>query len=384
MRFIHTADWHLGRLFHGLHLTDDQSYILDDFVKLVADSKVDAVLIAGDIYDRSVPPAAAVQLLDEVLTKLAVELETSVILIAGNHDSPHRLGFGSRLLQSRRVTVTGPLSQLSDPILIPDQWGSVAIHTLPYCEPAYAREVLGDQSIKTQDQAVGALLDTFQKNSDQRSILVGHLHCEGGQISESERPLSVWDDGRVRLERFKDYHYTALGHLHLPQVLGAGKVHYPGSLLKYSFGEAPETKGISLVEMDAEGHCKVERIQLTARRDVRCLEGYFEDLLKNGESYSHRHDYLKITLLDRGPILEAMTKLREFYPHLLHIERPKLSFIPEAKGPRQEKKHETLDTGDLFAHFFREVTGDEMNEDQQKLFASLMRRRRYAERELIL
>ncbi|MDF1662911.1 MAG: exonuclease SbcCD subunit D [Planctomycetota bacterium] len=383
MRFIHSADWHLGRLFHGLHLTDDQSYILDDFVKLVADSKVDAVIIAGDIYDRSVPPAAAVQLLDEVLTKLAVELGVPVVLIAGNHDSPHRLGFGSRLFQNHKVTVAGPLSLKTKPLLIRDKWGSVAVHTLPYCEPGYAREALGDPSIKTQDQAVGALLKTFVQAPEQRSILVGHLHSEGGQISESERPLSVWDDGRVRLQHFKDFNYTALGHLHLPQVLGQGRVHYPGSLLKYSFGEASETKGISLVDMDAHGDCHVERIHLTPRRDVRCLEGIFEDLLQNGEAYPHRHDYLKITLLDRGPILEAMTRLREFYPHLLHIERPKLSYIPESQGPRQEKKHQTLGASDLFTHFFKEVTGDEMNEDEKSLFTSIIRQRNSQEREVL-
>jgi DNA repair protein SbcD/Mre11 len=384
MRFIHTADWHLGRLFHGLHLTDDQSYILNDFVKLVADQEADAVIIAGDIYDRSVPPASAVLLLDEVLTKIAGELDIPVIVIAGNHDSPYRLSFGSRLFRNHNLTVVGPLELEQKPVLIRDKHGLVALHCLPFSEPGYARQLLQDPGIRDQDSAVSALIKALHlKGSNLRSIFVGHLHAEGGRVSESERSLSLWDDGRVKLGHFRDFNYVALGHLHCPQVLDNGRVHYPGSLLKYSFGEANETKGISVVEMDKDGRCVVERIQLAARRDVSCLEALFEDLIKLGEAGQQRLDYLKISLLDKGPVLDAMTRLREYFPHLLHIERPKLSFIPDGQSPKKEACHKALNESDLFCHFFKDVTGENMSDEERTLFRSLMGRKKSEQRELI-
>lgn len=364
MRFLHSADWHLGRVYHGVSLLEDQAHVLQQFVRIAADTRPDAILLAGDIYDRSVPPAEAVRLLGLVLEQLVLELKIPVVMIAGNHDGPDRLAFGSGLLQRAGLVVRGPVEMDAAPLVLRDAHGEVEIHALPYAEPALVRSASGDESITDHHAALAAQTAAVRaaRAPGRRAVVVAHAFVQGGAESESERPLSVGGAGAVGAEVFAGFDYVALGHLHRPQALGGegaepwrnARIQYAGSLLKYSFAEADHAKSANLVEMDAEGNCTVERIALVPRRDLRILEGELAALVAAAATDPARDDYLLARLTDQGALLDAMGKLRSAYPNALAIERPAL--IGDGPG-RAAADHRRTRIQDLFASFHQETTG---------------------------
>ncbi|HAG11414.1 MAG TPA: exonuclease sbcCD subunit D [Desulfotomaculum sp.] len=368
MRFIHTSDWHLGRIFYGTHLTDDQAYILEDFIRLVSYSKPDAVLIAGDIYDRAAPPAEVVSLLDDVLSRILLDCRVPVVLIAGNHDSPERVGFAARLLARQGLHIAGVLDKNIAPVEIHDADGTVYIYPLPYADPPVVREKFSVKDIHDHNEAMAYIIKQLTVNipTGARLILVGHAFVVGGEVSESERPLSIEGSGFVDPEHFFDFHYAALGHLHRPQYAGRENIRYSGSLMKYSFSEAGHRKSVALVEMDRLGKTTIEEVYLTHRRDVRCLEGLLNDILAGPRSGESRDDYLKVTLTDSGAILDAIGKLRNVYPNVLHIERPFLAEGLELCGPGGD--HRGLSETSLFSSFFEQVTGAALPAEQLQVF----------------
>ena len=249
MRFIHTADWHLGRSFYNTSLVEDQAYVLDQLVDLARDAKPNVILIAGDVYDRAVPPTDAVKLLDDVLTRLILELEIPVILVAGNHDSPQRLRFGARLMRSLKLYVYGTLAEPATFIQMPDEHGLVCFYAMPYAEPALVGELFQNDSINDHESAIRAWLETIKQNhpTHARSVVLAHAFVQGGVNSESERRLSLGGAETVNSSVFAGFNLVALGHLHEPQSVGSEHIQYPGSLLKYSFSECRHTKSVSLV-----------------------------------------------------------------------------------------------------------------------------------------
>lgn len=367
MRFLHTSDWHLGRLFHGVHLTEDQRHVLDQLVDLARDAKVDAVLIAGDVYDRAVPPPEAVELLDDVLARLVLDVKVPVVMIAGNHDSPQRVGFAARLMAGSRLHVVGPLQATTAGIELADEHGPVRVYPVPYAEPASAREVLGDRSLETHALAMQALLDGIRAAhpAGTRSVLVAHAFVQGGAESESERPLSVGGADRIETDVLQGFSYVALGHLHRPQ-LAAPRISYSGSLMKYSFQEAEGARSVSIVDMNAEGDVSIERVPLAPRRDVRRVEGTLTELLAGTPSA----DYLEIVLTDRGPLLDPMGKLRDVYPNALHLDRRAFAEASAAEGPARDHRR-TADL-DLFGAFFAEATGAALTADEQAALAAVL------------
>ena len=372
MRFIHTADWHLGRLMHGVHLTEDQAHVLDQFVLLVKEAKADLVIVAGDIFDRAVPPTEAISLLDDVLSRLVLDLGVPVILIAGNHDSAPRLQFGSKLLAEERLYVFGALSSDVPIVTLEDQWGPVECAAIPYSEPSVLRECFSEASISNHQEAFQFLLGNLQFNAQarRRTVLVAHAFVGDGVPSESERPLSVGGFDRVDAGLFREAHYAALGHLHRPQSAGCDHVSYSGSLLKYSFSESDHVKGVNVVEMNQDGVCKIERVSLTPRRDVRRIEGLLKDLLKGPQAGESRDDYVCAVVTDKEPILDVMGKLREVYPNVLHIERPFFDAYRGSQGNRAD--YRKLNDIELFKTFFREVTGQELNAEHIEAYRSVI------------
>jgi exonuclease SbcD len=381
MKFIHTADWHLGRLFHGVHLTEDQAQILDQVLDLVRDTSPDAFIIAGDVYDRAVPPPEAVKLLDDVLSRLVLGLGVPTIIIAGNHDSAQRLGFGSRLLAEQRLNVVTSVGHEAVRVTLQDDHGPVHFFPVPYCEPAVVRWELDDDSIRDHQTAMERVTARARHASPQaeRSVLIAHGFVAGGQQSDSERPLSVGGAEQVDAGVLTGFNYVALGHLHRPQTAGGDHIRYSGSLLKYSFSEADHVKGVNLVEMDAQGECRVEQIVLEPVRDVRRIEGYLTEILSNPEEGERAGDYLAVSLLDKGAILDVMAKLRTVYPNVLHVERPHLTLRADRRGDSVDRR--TRGDWELFADFFREVTGDPPSAAHRSAYESIVEALRRSEAE---
>lgn len=389
MRFLHSADWHLGRILYGVSLLDDQAHILAEFVRLVGEVRPDAILLAGDIYDRAVPPAAAVRLLDSVLTELVCGLRIPVVMIAGNHDGPDRLGFGAELLVAAGLVVRAALSAEPAPLLLHDAHGAVAIHALPYAEPLLARAVFADDetagasddastapatpAIQSHSAALAAQLAAARRQhpAGARAVVLAHAFVQGGEESESERPLTVGGSGLVPASLFDGFHYVALGHLHRPQQVGDARIQYSGSLLKYSFDEVDQRKSVSLVELDAAGRCTVERIALTPRRDVRVLDGELDALLALVDTGRGRDDYVLARLRDRGALLDVMGRLRQAYPNALAIERPALLGDAGAQRPADRRG---VSAEELFASFHQQTSGATLSAAERAALARVLER----------
>ncbi|MDP4084381.1 MAG: exonuclease SbcCD subunit D [Bacillota bacterium] len=371
MKFIHTADWHLGKLVHGVSMIENQKEVLDQFVKLVEEERPDAVVIAGDLYDRSVPPTEAVLLLDEILFKINIDLKTPIISIAGNHDSAERLSFGTSWYKHSKFYLSGKLSKDILPIHI----NGVNFYLVPYAEPGVVRQLLNDDSIHSHHDAMKALVGRMEDtmNPNEPNVLVGHAFVLGGKTSDSERILSVGGSGCVGSELFAPFSYTALGHLHSPDAISDKKVKYSGSLLKYSFSEAKQNKSVSIIEMNLDGSFQHRYQSLKPINDMREIEGHLEELLDPQFYEKQRiHDYLKITLLDEGALIDPINKLRQVYPNVLHLERKiemtdlkkKQNFLTSGK----EKKSEL----ELFEQFYNEMTTSEFTADKKETIAEIV------------
>jgi DNA repair protein SbcD/Mre11 len=366
MRFIHTADWHLGRQFHNVSLIEDQRYLLDRLVAAAADADVDAFVIAGDVFDRAVPSPEAVALLDDCLAELVLGHGIPVIMIAGNHDSPRRLGFASGLLARAGLHVMANCTAPPQAVVLSDRDGPVHFIGLPYAEPALVREASGEADLATHSRAMHWLTGAARAAlpPGERSVCVAHCFVAGGAESESERPLTVGGAAAVPPECFAGFSYTALGHLHRPQAIGA-RIHYSGSLLKYSFSEISHRKSAHLVELDGAGIPSVEYIPLTPPRDLRLIEGELAELLSGPAAGEQADDFLLVRLTDAHELLDPMGRLREVYPNVLHIERP--AFARAGADPLRAHRSRGGDP-ELFAAFFEQVTGAALSDAEAAAF----------------
>ncbi|WP_077211665.1 exonuclease SbcCD subunit D [Bacillus dakarensis] len=371
MKFIHTADWHLGKLVHGIYMTDDQREVLNQFVALVEEEKPDAVVIAGDLYDRSVPPTDAVELLDEILFKINVELKTPVVAISGNHDSAERLSFGSSWYRNSGFYLAGKLQSPFHPVRIK----GVNFYLVPYAEPGVVKYLLEDDSIHSHQDAMKAVIGKIEENMNHNepNVFVGHAFVLGGATSDSERTLSVGGSGCVSVDLFEPFSYTALGHLHSPDAIKHEKVYYSGSLLKYSFSEAKQKKSVSIIEMNDDGTFQIRYRSLKPRHDMRELEGYLEELLAPGFYEKEKlDDYLKITLLDEGALIDPINKLRQVYPNVLHLER-KITLTDMKKGTsftsvKEGKKSEL----ELFQQFYEDMTSSHFSDEKKDVMTEVI------------
>ncbi len=366
MRFIHTADWHLGRLFHNIHLTDDQRFTLQGLVRMAEERQVDAVVVAGDIFDRAVPPTDAVDLLDETVATLALDLKIPVVIIAGNHDSAARLEYFSGLARRAGVHVVGRVgAQPRAAEVVGADGTSVRFWPLAYTDPETARFELGRDDIHSHEAVIKAQLEVLcpSLSGGARDVLVAHAFVAGCRESESERPLTVGGSGAVSASLFDQFDYVALGHLHQPQVVAAGRARYAGSLLKYSFNEAAHEKSVTLVELGQTGAATVEEVRLPIRRDVVQLRGKFAEILAEHVDPVFAEAYIEVVLTDSEPVLSPLDKLRPVFPNILSIRRE----VSEGTvfGPRPTSAAmRTRGVADLFGEFFEDVKGSGMNDPQ--------------------
>ncbi|RUR33676.1 exonuclease SbcCD subunit D [Vreelandella nanhaiensis] len=376
MRLLHTADWHLGRLFHNVSLLEDQRHVLEQLIEIIDREAVDAVLIAGDIYDRSVPPAAAVTLLDDVLGELCQVRDLPVVIISGNHDGAERLRFGARHLRQAGLHILSDLADCSTPVTLSLNGRDIDIFGLPYADPEYVRSQFGID-VRDFDSAHRYLLERIdkQRHATRPTVLMSHCFVDGGSASDSERPLTLGGAESVAWAPMQNFNYVALGHLHGPQYRGGEHIRYSGSLLKYSFSEATHSKGVTLVDIDQAGSAQVRQLPLIPRRDVRVLEGELEELLAQGKQDPKADDYLLVRLTDRHAILDPMGKLRAVYPNVLHLEKP--GMLGSQQRQQLDRDRLRFDALNMFSDFFEQTSGEAMTLEQasamSKLIAQLQR-----------
>ncbi|WP_404972610.1 exonuclease SbcCD subunit D [Vibrio campbellii] len=372
MKFIHTSDWHLGRQFHNVSLLDDQQAVLDQLIQYIKDNPVDAVVVAGDIYDRSVPPTIAIELLNKVVKRICGELNTPMILISGNHDGAERLGFGSEQMKNAGLHIISNFEDMLTPVVIETaSAGQVAFYGMPYNDPEQVRFAY-QEPVSTHDQAHKLLAEkiTEQFQPEQRNVLVSHCFVDGAIESESERPLSIGGSDRVSHEHFLNFDYVALGHLHQPQKKGEEYIRYSGSLMKYSFGEQNQKKGFTLVEIDPNGFVSAEHVDLTAPHEMRIVEGELEQVIEQGKTDPKNEDYLLVRLMDKHAILNPMEKLRTVYPNVLHLEKPGMLIGVEQEMAQAKLARSEID---MFRDFFTEAQDSQLSQEQDQAISDIIK-----------
>ena len=386
MRLLHTSDWHLGRSLHRADLRAAQSAFLDHLVDTVRAEKVEAVLVAGDVYDRAVPPADAVELCADALNRLH-DAGAKIVLISGNHDSARRLGFGSGLLEVAGVHVRTRPSALARPVLLGDAHGPVAVYGVPYLEPDAVRDDLppaegaggegagaegaGGEAPRGQAGVLGHATRCIRADADSRRIrrrvVLAHGWVAGGAASESERDITVGGVGQVPAALFDDFSYVALGHLHGQQTI-AGHLRYSGSPLPYSFSEATHRKGSWLVELDGAGAIRAERVPAPVHRRLSVLRGPLNDLLSSAAFAPYEDDFVSVTLTDPGRPEGAMDALRARFPYVLV-----LAFEPEGVRPDERGYRARIagrDDLSVAAEFVNHVRNEPASESERHLLAA--------------
>ncbi|HCH1538594.1 exonuclease SbcCD subunit D [Vibrio parahaemolyticus] len=372
MKFIHTSDWHLGRQFHNVSLLEDQQAVLEQLIQYIENNPVDAVIVAGDVYDRSVPPTIAIELLNRVVKRICGELNTPMILISGNHDGAERLGFGSEQMKRSGLHIISNFEDMLTPVVIETKAaGHVAFYGMPYNDPEQVRCVY-KEPVSTHDEAHKLLAEkiTEQFQSEHRNILISHCFVDGAIESESERPLSIGGSDRVSHEHFLNFDYVALGHLHQPQKKGEEYIRYSGSLMKYSFGEQNQKKGFTLVEIGKDGFIVAEHIELTAPHEMRIVEGELEQILEWGKTDPKNEDYLLVRLMDKHAILNPMEKLRTVYPNVLHLEKPGMLIGVEREMAQAKLARSEID---MFKDFFAEAQDSELSNEQEQAISDIIK-----------
>lgn len=369
MRLLHTSDWHLGRSLHRADLAAAQQQFLDHLVEVVRSERVDTVLVAGDVYDRAVPPLESVRQFEDVLERLH-GLGAAVIVISGNHDSPQRLGVNGGLLRRAGVHLRTRLADVAHPVVLPHPSGEVAVYALPYLEPDAVRGELGPEVARSHTGVLGAALERTAidrgRRNPARTVLMAHGWVVGGTASESERDISVGGVGAVPAELFVAFGYGALGHLHGPQQI-TERLRYSGSALPYSFSEAAHTKGCWLVDLDAPADRHVTFVPTPAYRSLSAMSGTLEELLTSARYAAMEEHFIAVTLTDTVRPTAAMDRLRERFPHVLT-----LGWLPPAGSDDHrrygERIHGRRDL-DIASDFVAFARGADAAADEITLFA---------------
>lgn len=431
MRILHTADWHLGRLFYNEHLTTDQAYVLEhQFFSVLKDENIDLVVLSGDVFDRSVPPIEAIELWDSVLYRLAFTEKIPMVAISGNHDSGPRLAMGHSAWETHGIHLLGHAHQGMKPITFQDAHGQIDVWALPYGETRDIQTELQRLGMTIEDNSNRAgmgtvvakkeykqgesadlfgtlnisyeanefegatckeaqlehrynctIADAYERWSSyavnrskgRRSLCMAHAFVAGGAESESERPLLVGGSGQVPTTVFKDFTYTALGHLHKPQRIGADHIRYSGSLLTYSFDEVGYSKSFTIVDIDGKGSTTISEIPIVGRRQFVSLTGYFDDLLADARLHTqHHNDYVEVRLLDTAPVVDGMRRLRKVFPYCMRLELVgRMEVVHDTTGAKRFKE---LNERDLFAQFAKEARNEELSQEELEYMEGLWHR----------
>lgn len=372
MKLIHLSDLHLGKRVNEFSMLEDQQYILTEILQIIDREKPDGVMIAGDVYDKSVPSAEAVALLDDFLVRLA-KRDLQVFLISGNHDSPERMAFGGRLMAQSGVHLAPVYDGKVSPITLTDEYGLVNLYLLPFLKPAHVRRCFPEREILTYTDALAAAIEAMGVDTAQRNVLVTHQFVTGAARCDSEE-ISVGGTDNVDVSVFEPFDYVALGHIHGPQQVGRETVRYCGTPLKYSFSEAKHQKSVTVVELGEKGAVSVRTVPLTPMRDLAELRGTYEELTFRGfyQGTSYPRDYVHITLTDEEDIPDAVSKLRIIYPNLMKLDydnkRTRAGIVLEGAEDQQRSPLELLE------EFYEKQNGQPMGEEQRAFAKSLMER----------
>lgn len=372
---MHLADLHLGKRVNGFSMMEDQEYLLNRILEIMEEEQPDGLLIAGDVYDKTIPPAEAVRLMDDFLTAVAAK-HVPVFLISGNHDSAERVAFGHQLMQGSGIWISPVYDGTIRHHTLEDRWGEVNIYLIPFLRPSVVRSFFPDVEIEDYTDALRTIIEDLQVDTSRRNVVLAHQFVTAaGALPETcdSEQLSVGGLDRVDGSVFSPFDYTALGHLHGPQRVGSETIRYAGSPLKYSFSELHQKKSVTVAELRAKGETEIRQIPLQPRREMIELRGTFEEILEEARKKGElQTDYYHMILTDETDVVDALSRLREYYPNIMLLDY-------DNRRTRSQKEVEQLDRveertpGELFAAMYEQQNGQEMDSDRKEYLDGLIR-----------
>lgn len=371
MKIIHLSDLHLGKKLENYDLLEDQKYILTEVLKIINNEKPDAVIIAGDIYDKSVPPVEAVSLFDWFLVKLS-SLNLQVYIISGNHDSPERLAFGESLMRNEGIHISPVYNGTVSAITQTDEYGKVNFFLLPFVKPYRVKRYYPESEIASYTDALRTVIDDIHINENERNILIAHQYVTGAERSDSEE-ITVGGLDNVDVSVFDGFDYVALGHIHSPQHIERDTVRYSGTPIKYSFSEVDQTKSVTVVDLKEKGNIEVHCVALHPLRDMQVIKGPFSDLTSK-EYYlktDFQNDYMRVILTDEDDVPDAAAKLRMVYNYLVRIEYDNTRTRHNAEIGRAEEV-DNKSPLELFSELYVAQNGMALTEDQEEYLNSVI------------
>lgn len=371
MKFIHLSDLHIGKRVNEYSMLEDQKYILTKILNIVDEEIPDGVIIAGDVYDKSVPSAEAVELFDDFLVRLSKK-NLKVFVISGNHDSPERIAFGGRLMTDSGIYMSPVYTGTIEPIAMEDAYGKVFVYMLPFIKPVHVRKAFEDEEIQSYTDAMKMAIEHMAIDTNNRNVMITHQFVAGAEKCDSEE-ISVGGTDNVDVSVFECFDYTALGHIHRPQNCKSEKVRYCGTPLKYSFSETKDNKSVTVVELKEKGNLSVRTVPLIPLRDMVEIKGKYNDLmlLDFYKDTSLPEDYVHVTLTDEEDIPDAIGKLRTVYHNLMKLDydntRTRSANTVDGAVDVEKKSHYTL-----FSEFYEKQNNQPMSEQQSDFMKKLM------------
>ena len=367
---MHLSDLHIGKKVNEYSMLQDQIYILKEILRIIDNEKVETVIIAGDVYDRSLPPNEALELFDEFLYQLSSR-NVNVFVISGNHDSPERISYGGRMMTENKIFLSPVYDGNVKPTTLNDDYGEVNFYLLPFIRPADIRRYFPDENIENYTDAVKVAIDNMNVDFSERNILVTHQFVTGAELSESE-DIIVGGTDNVSGEVFDGFDYVALGHIHREQTVGKDNIRYCGTPLKYSFSEAKHIKSVTILDFKDKENIEYSKIPLTPLRDMREIRGTYDELtLKSSYESTNTEDYLHITLTDEEDIPDAIGKLRSIYPNIMKLDYDNL----RTRGSGIVDAIENIESKspfELFADLFKQQNNQDMSEEQEEIMRNLI------------
>ena len=377
MKILHLADLHLGKILQEQSLLEDQEYMLNEIIDIIKEEKIETVLISGDVYDRSVPPADAVNLLDDFLRKLIKELKIKVFIISGNHDSKDRLSFGSKIFEDEGLYIESRYNGKLRKVTLDDEYGKLNIYMLPFIKPIEVRQFFEEDIENNYNTAINKIISMETIDTKERNIIMVHQFVTAG-TNEPERMdsemLSLGGIENVDVSNFDNFDYVAIGHVHGPQRIGRDTARYAGTMLKYSFSEIRNNKSVPIIDMKEKNNIDIKLIPLKPLRDMREIKGLIEELLKK-ENYEkgNTNDYIEAVITNEEPVFDAIGQIRRIYPNTLKLEirnSKTMNGIQEQDLNLEKlKKKSELE---LFADFYESQNNVPLGENQKEIISKVI------------
>ena len=371
MKIIHLADLHIGKRVNEFSMIDDQKYILNQILEIIDKEKPDAVIIAGDVYDKQVPSIEAVELLDSFISDIS-KRKTTTFIISGNHDSAERLAFGSSLMAMGKIYISPVYNGKISKYTLKNDFGSANFYLLPFVKPNHVKRFFPDEKIESYTDAIKVVVDNLKLDTSEINILIAHQFVTGASRTESEE-ISVGGLDNVDASVFEDFDYVALGHIHRPQKIGTERIRYCGTPLKYSFSEVNDTKSVSIIEINSKEDFNLRMIPLIPKRDMRKIRGTYEELTtKNSYENTNTDDYIHVTLTDEFNVADAIQKLRVIYKNIMKLEYDNMRTRESRKINLDDMVIENKNPLEIFSEFYKLQNNQEMNDEQKEIIKKIM------------